>query len=146
MVYCANHTFQPTDLVGEAYRALAARNRAWKGRTHFKANAAIQMRRLLVDYARRRKAAGGRLLRVTLSEGSGSSETSADLVMLNQALDTGILELEVQGSEGDVRKLWLDLADTKHLLGEGDLLEKIGLKPWRPRIDPARRSHSIHAG
>ena len=60
----------------------------------------------------------------------------ATLGLLNQALETGTLELEVQSAEGNVRKLWLDLADTEQLLGEGDLLEKIGLKPWRPRIAP----------
>lgn len=60
----------------------------------------------------------------------------ATLSLLNQALETGMLEVEVQDSQGDVRKLWLDLADTEHLLGDGDLLAKIGFKPWRPSIAP----------
>lgn len=47
-----------------------------------------------------------------------------------------MLEIEVQDAQGDVRKLWMDLADTEHLLGEGDLLEKVGIKPWRPLIEP----------
>lgn len=52
------HTLQPTALVHEAWLKIAGANqKAWQGRQHFFAAAAEAMRRILVDRARRRKAA-----------------------------------------------------------------------------------------
>ncbi|MEN8130278.1 MAG: RIP metalloprotease RseP [Pseudomonadota bacterium] len=57
--------------------------------------------------------------------------------LLNQALETGTVTLEVQRQdEVQPRQLWLDLSNTRHLLDEGDLLEKLGISPWRPTIEP----------
>jgi DNA-directed RNA polymerase specialized sigma24 family protein len=64
-------TLQATALVHEAYlRLAAARDRPWTGRTHFLAIAAISMRQILVDRARRRGAnkRGGTRERITLDE------------------------------------------------------------------------------
>jgi RNA polymerase sigma factor (TIGR02999 family) len=62
------HTLQPTALVHEAFLRLIDQNRAdWQSRAQFFNVAAQLMRRLLVDYARRRRAAK-RGLPVTLSE------------------------------------------------------------------------------
>jgi RNA polymerase sigma factor (TIGR02999 family) len=53
----ADHTLSTTALVHEAYLRLVDQRRAdWLGRTHFFAVAARVMRRVLVDYARRRVA------------------------------------------------------------------------------------------
>src|SRR5262245_31052339 len=52
-----NHTLQPTALVHEAYLRLAGqRSKAWRSRAHFFAVAALLMRQILVDNARRRLA------------------------------------------------------------------------------------------
>lgn len=52
-----NHTLQPTALVHEAYQKLDRLNRIdWNSRGHFYAIAAIQMRRVLVDHAKSKKA------------------------------------------------------------------------------------------
>lgn len=52
------HTLQATALVNEAYlRLLGHTDLDWKNRLHFFAAAAQSMRRILVDYARMRKAA-----------------------------------------------------------------------------------------
>jgi len=52
------HTLQPTALVHEAYLRLIGQDRvAWQNRAHFFAIAAQMMRRVLVDHARRKKAA-----------------------------------------------------------------------------------------
>jgi RNA polymerase sigma factor (TIGR02999 family) len=52
------HTLQATALVHEAYmRLLGKADVDWKDRVHFFATAAQAMRRILVDYARTRKAA-----------------------------------------------------------------------------------------
>jgi RNA polymerase sigma factor (TIGR02999 family) len=53
----SEHTLQPTALVHEAYmRMIGQREVDWRDRAHFFGLAAVTMRRVLVDYARRRKA------------------------------------------------------------------------------------------
>jgi RNA polymerase sigma factor (TIGR02999 family) len=64
-------TLQPTALVNEAYLRLVDQKRvAWQNRAHFLAVAARLMRRILIDYARRQRAAkrGGAATRVTLHD------------------------------------------------------------------------------
>src|SRR5947207_13214784 len=52
------HTLQPTALVHEAWLRLAAgKDSQWDGRAHFFAAAAEAMRRILIDNARRKRAA-----------------------------------------------------------------------------------------
>ncbi len=85
------HTLQPTALVHEAYARLAGlANMDWNDRAHFFAVAARAMRRILTDYARRKKAAkrGGEGKQVTLSGfATPSSEVETiDLVALDDAL------------------------------------------------------------
>lgn len=54
----AEHTLQPTALVHEAYLRLVTQQEVgWTGRSHFHAVAAQAMRRVLIDYGRRRRAA-----------------------------------------------------------------------------------------
>ena len=50
------HTFQPTDLVHEAFVRLVDQRAGFQNRVHFFGIAATCMRRVLADYARRRKA------------------------------------------------------------------------------------------
>jgi RNA polymerase sigma factor (TIGR02999 family) len=53
----SDHTLQPTALVNEFFLKLCARqNVVWRNRAHFMAAASRAMRRILVDYARSRKA------------------------------------------------------------------------------------------
>jgi RNA polymerase sigma factor (TIGR02999 family) len=53
-----DHSLQPTALVHEAYLRLSSqRPKAWKSRSHFYAVAALLMRQILVDSARKRSAA-----------------------------------------------------------------------------------------
>ena len=53
----SGHTLQPTALVHEVFLRLSAgKPIEWQNRAHFFAIAARQMRRILVDHARRRKA------------------------------------------------------------------------------------------
>jgi RNA polymerase sigma factor (TIGR02999 family) len=86
-------SLQATDLVHEAYlRLLKDQNAAFNNRTHFKAIAAIAMRRLLVERARARGATkrGGGQVQVTLDDavlGDQAEETPAvDLIALDAAL------------------------------------------------------------
>ena len=88
----AGHTLQPTALVHEAYLRLVGgeqgEDRAFNGRQHFFATAAMAMRRILVDHARERNAlkrGGGR--RVDLSDGDAVTVgDDLDLVGLDEAL------------------------------------------------------------
>lgn len=52
-----NHTYSKTDLVHEAYfQLIDINNVEWKDRAHFYAIASRCMRRILIDYARKKKA------------------------------------------------------------------------------------------
>lgn len=85
-----DHTLQPTALVHEAYLKLVDQTKVdWRGRTHFFAVGAQAMRRILVDHARRRRAAkrGGGRQRITLDEGLvAESRRDEDLLALEDAL------------------------------------------------------------
>jgi RNA polymerase sigma-70 factor (ECF subfamily) len=87
-------TLQPTALVHELYEKLVDRNRVvWQNRAHFFAIAAVLMRRMLVDHARRRRAQrrGGDVTRVTLTEGENGVVAGAQVDLL--ALDGALSEL-----------------------------------------------------
>lgn len=84
------HTWQPTELLHEAFGKLVGQERVeWRNRHHFFGIAAQAMRRLLVDHARARKQQkrdGG--VQVTLTANLGRMESgNIDLVELNDALD-----------------------------------------------------------
>jgi RNA polymerase sigma-70 factor, ECF subfamily len=84
------HVLQPTELVNEVYLKLVEQKRIrWQGRTQFFAVAALLMRRILVDLARKRRA--GKTppssLRVSLSEViPANSSDSVDIAWLDEAL------------------------------------------------------------
>jgi RNA polymerase sigma factor (TIGR02999 family) len=86
----AAHTLQPTALVHEVFVELAGKELDWAGRQHFLATAALQMRRILVDYARaaRREKRGGGQQRVSLTgaEDKVAEAIDVDLVQLDEAL------------------------------------------------------------
>lgn len=86
------HTLQTTALIHEAYLKLAGPGgaQAASNRAHFMAIAARAMRQVLVDYARRRKAAkrGGGIIYATLGDAAEPVDASAEeLLALNDALD-----------------------------------------------------------
>ncbi len=85
------HLLQTTALVNEAYLRLVDSSRVqWQNRAHFYAVSAQLMRRVLVDFARARnyQKRGGAALQVSLDEALvGSTERSADLVVLDDALN-----------------------------------------------------------
>jgi len=84
------HTLQPTALVHEAYIRLVDQRAPLESRSHFMAVAATQMRRVLLDYARKHRAArrGGDDERVLLEDTMVISEQQpVDIILLNTALD-----------------------------------------------------------
>lgn len=85
------HTLQPTALVNEAYLRLMSGPDVINNRQHFFALAATTMRRVLVDYARQRRAEkrGGDRERVTLELVPGGEAFDIDVLALDEAL-TGL--------------------------------------------------------
>lgn len=87
----AGHTLQPTELVHEAWLRLRGEERTWQSRGHFFASAALTMRRILIDHARRKAS-----LRRSAGERGGDPEmvaaaTPSENLLL---LDEGVSELE----------------------------------------------------
>jgi len=84
-------TLQATALVHEAWLRLSGdEKRRWNDRTHFFATAAETMRRILVDNARRKRAArhGGGQQRVDMPElGSAVVESDEKVLAVDEALE-----------------------------------------------------------
>jgi RNA polymerase sigma factor (TIGR02999 family) len=82
----ADHTLQPTALVHEAWVRLAEHRRGFADAPCFHAAAAVAMRRVLVDHARRRAAHKrvGVAERVTLDPG----------LLVDDGMDVDVLELD----------------------------------------------------
>ncbi len=86
----ADHTFQATDLLHEAYARLIVVEIPWQDRAHFLAVAARQMRRVLVDHAkaRGRLKRGGQAHQVTLESAAlVQPEASTAIIEVDEALD-----------------------------------------------------------
>jgi RNA polymerase sigma-70 factor, ECF subfamily len=86
----ADHTFQATALVHEAYIKLLPQRVSWENRSQFFGVAAQQMRRILVDHARSRNAArrAGSEKKLRLDEALVmAKEQPAELLAVNEALD-----------------------------------------------------------
>jgi RNA polymerase sigma factor (TIGR02999 family) len=86
-----DHTLQATALVNEAYlRLVDQRQVRWKDRVHFFAVSAGVMRRILVDHARRHRAAkrGGGVTSVPLDEAAiAAPEPDVDYIAIDAALE-----------------------------------------------------------
>ena len=93
-----DHTLRATDVVHEAYfRLFNKDDLSWENRRHFFASAAIAMRRVLIDHARRKKA-GKRIPKdeqvpieliddTSLDGRDKSGPISVDVLALDQALN-----------------------------------------------------------
>ncbi|HEX8250943.1 MAG TPA: sigma-70 family RNA polymerase sigma factor [Pyrinomonadaceae bacterium] len=83
------HTLQTTALVNEAYlRLIDWKAVRWENRAHFFGVSANLMRKILVDFARRRpKSKDGKMQQISLDEAFNLTAKSADLVALDEALN-----------------------------------------------------------
>ena len=95
------HTLQTTALLNEAYvRLVDQKHVRWQNRAHFLAIASELMRRILVDYARRRvsQKRGAGALQVTLGDAETIPvERTPDLVALDEAL-TSLAQIDERRS------------------------------------------------
>src|ERR1700691_5047371 len=83
------HTLQPTALVHEAYLRLVDQRASLESRGHFMAVGATQMRRILLDYPPKHRAArrGGDDQKVMLEDTMAISEQHpVDMILLDAAL------------------------------------------------------------
>lgn len=90
----SDHTLQPTALVHEAYLKLVDQRKVqWRNRAHFFAVAAGLMRRILVDHARRHRAArrGGTAPKMSIAEDAVAAPGGPDVDLI--ALDVALTEL-----------------------------------------------------
>jgi RNA polymerase sigma factor (TIGR02999 family) len=87
----SDHTLQPTALVNEAYiRLVGDQARDWQSRAHFIGVCASVMRRVLIDYARRRhaeKRGGASTSTIDAECPALSDQQTEELLALNVALD-----------------------------------------------------------
>ena len=117
-----NHTLQTSALVNEAYlRLIDQKDVHWQNRAHFFGIAARIMRRILVDYARKRGLAkrGGNLQPVTLGEAMiVSPERAAEVVALDDALNC-LAELDQRKSQIIEMRFFggLSIEETAEVLG-----------------------------
>jgi RNA polymerase sigma factor (TIGR02999 family) len=97
----AGHTLQSTALVHEAYMKLVGQNNVrWQNRAHFFGIAAQMIRRILVDYARARKAdkRGSGAEKLSLDEAIAlPGGQDLDLVALDDALE-GLAKIDPRQS------------------------------------------------
>ncbi len=95
-----DHTLQATGLVHEAYLKLVDQEANWQTRSHFFGVAAQQMRRILLDHARKHKAgkrAGGEQ-RVSFEDALAVADTKPDeLLAIEDALQRLASEYPRQG-------------------------------------------------
>jgi RNA polymerase sigma factor (TIGR02999 family) len=118
-----SHPLQTTELVHEAYlRLVDQKNVRLQNRAHFFAIAAQLMRRILVDYARRRDRAkrGGSAISLHLEEGLAATpqKSDVDLLALDEAL-TRLAAIDVrQGQIVELRCFsGLSIEETASVLG-----------------------------
>lgn len=117
-----NHTLQTSALVNEAYlRLIDQKDVHWQNRAHFFGIAAQIMRRILVDYARKRGFAkrGGNMQAVSFDEALiVSPERAAEVVALDDALN-GLAELDQRKSQIIELRFFggLSIEETAEVLG-----------------------------
>lgn len=127
-----DHTLQPTALVHEAYlRLMNQQSVTWQNRAHFFGIAAQSMRRILVDHARRKRAAkreGGN--RVTLDESiADTNPTPVDVLALDDCLSRLARLNERQARVVELRFFGgLDIEQTAETLGVSPATVK---RDWR---------------
>lgn len=120
----ADHTWQPTLLVHDAFLRMVGNNASWRSRQHFFAVAAHAMRRLLVDHARAvnaQKRAGANE-RVELHPELLSTDSNDDGAVDIEALDAALSRLaELDERQARVVELrffaGLDVRETAEVIG-----------------------------
>ena len=127
----SDHTLQATDLVNELYvKLFSSAPVEWQDRVHFFAVAGRQLRRILVDHARARRASkrGGDAVRVSLTAARGVPEAiDLDVLEIDEAL-TRLEALDARVASGVELRFMAGL-------GEAEIAEVLGVSPATVRRD-----------
>lgn len=127
-----DHTLQPTALAHEAFlRLVVQKNIAWQNRAHFMGVAAQAMRRVLVDHARKAKAArrGGGRTKVLLEEADAAQAGTVEFDDLDRALDDLARLSERQARVVELRYFGgLSIEEVGEVLGVSPMTVK---RDWR---------------
>ncbi len=121
----AGHTLQPTALVHEAWlRLCRSDERRWQDRAHFFRVAAIAMRRILVDHARKkdRLKRGGNPVRLRIDDlDLAAVDPDERVLLVDQAL-TRLEQLDPEGARVVTLKFFGDYTTPKiaGILGVGE--------------------------
>jgi RNA polymerase sigma factor (TIGR02999 family) len=111
-----DHTLQATELVNELYLKLFSSGPVeWQDRAHFFAVAGRQLRRILVDHARARRAGkrGGDAIRLSLTEAHGVSKSiDVDVLDVDEAL-TRLEALDARAASGVELRFFSGLTETE---------------------------------
>ena len=146
-----DHTLETSALINEAYLRLVDSSRVrWQDRAHFLAVAAQAMRRILVDYARSRKAQrrGGNCQRISLEAAATLHQArGTDLVELDEALSSLALTSPHRAQVIELRFFGgLSVQETASVL---DVSEDTVMRDWklaRVRLYHAMKGAREHAG
>jgi RNA polymerase sigma factor (TIGR02999 family) len=122
-----DHTWQPTELVHEAYlRLIDQRRVSWRNRAQFVGLAAVMMRRILVNHARERAAdkRGGEVHKVPLSTADPpEARQDFDVIALHDALkQLGVIDARKARfvrlcTSKSSRSAWLAVSNRSRLRG-----------------------------
>lgn len=127
-----NSTLQPTALVHEAYLHLVDQTQAgWRNRSHFFAVAAMAMRQILIQHARRSSARkrGSDWRRITLSAAAIEDQGTLELLDLDDALKALEQLHERQAKVVELRFFGeLSVEETAEVLGVSERTVKLD---WR---------------
>lgn len=128
----AGHTLQTTALVNEAFvRLVDWKNAKFENRAHFFGVSAQLMRRILVDFARKRpKANDGPAYKVSLIEAADvSNEQDPDIVALDEAL-TELSKLDPRKAQIVELKFFggLSTEEIAHIIGVAEITI---LREWK---------------
>jgi len=134
----SGHTLQPTDLINEAFlRLIDIHQGDWKGRKQFFAAASQIMRRVLVDYARKRHSIkrGREVTRIPL-ENAGVLPAGSPAVLQVLAFDEALIRLEaIDSRKARVLEFWFFAGLTPEEIAEA---MDIGTSTVRRDLDFAK--------
>jgi regulator of sigma E protease len=73
---------------------------------------------------------------VTVNGEATETWENASIAIIEGALEGGDIDVTVARANGATRRLTLALHDTRQVLGDENLLDVLGIRPWEPRLAP----------
>ncbi len=61
---------------------------------------------------------------------------TAGIAIIEQALEAGVVALGTRSATGEEKLRQVDLSDSRRVLGDQNVLQYLGIQPWRPVLEP----------